>query len=160
MVGSSDTSNPLEFPERRRRCSRCSCRSCRSAADGEELRLPGGGRMRAVLNWRLKSSARQHRVTVRRAEQVCEEAEPELEESDKELRSFSPLFSSEFTEFWIRTELPRARCPPSTGLPPPPGASTAADSCVKSAREKQGGGGSAPHLQNKSRGSVRLRHFL
>lgn len=85
---------------------------------------------------------------------MCEEVELELEESDKELRSFSSLFSSEFTEFWIRTELLRARSPPSTGLPPPPGASTAADSCVKSARAKQGGGGRAPRLQNKSRGNL------
>lgn len=70
---------------------------------------------------------------------MCEEEEEEVQESDEELRGFSSLFSSDFTEFWIRTELLRARSPPSTGLPPPPGASTAADSCVKSARAKQGG---------------------
>lgn len=50
---------------------------------------------------------------------MCEEVEVEPEESDRELRSFSSLFSPEFTEFWVRTELLRARCPPSTGLPPP-----------------------------------------
>lgn len=85
---------------------------------------------------------------------MCEE----LEEPYRELRTFSSLFFSEFTEFWIPTELLRARSPPSTGIPPPPGASTAADSCVKSARAKQGRAEVRRASKIKT-GSARLRHF-